>query len=424
MKASPIALVLALGLPVLAPAQQQKVTGPQARYWVSAETQTGISAMDGGGAAMMAAMMGGGGGSGPRKSVMLELTGTRAANPAEGTHSIPGGMNMGPALPLIGERSAAAAPEHERDIPRMDERPRGRMLFFWGCGESVGTGQPVVLDMAQMADGNVPANLRSTAVARDVPFRLLNSRGAGYANWPNQRDSKAVPANASLAGTHNVQGNLNPPIRFSVDGANDFMDALTLTRGKTGSGALKLSWNAAATATGYFATGFGAKQGGAGNDDMVMWNSSAVRLIGGESMMRFLPPAEVARLIREKVVLDAKTTECTVPKEVLAAAGGDLVMNNLNGFGPELNVVHPPRPTDPKADWNQEYAVKLRLRTTASAMAGMEDAGGRPSRATRAGADQGSAPDTGTARESGQDSSGGSTPADAAKSILRGIFGR
>jgi hypothetical protein len=403
-------------MPALACAQQ-KITGPQTRYWVSAETQTGFSGMDRGN--MMAAMMGGA--SGPRKSLLLELTGTRDANPAQATHSIPASMNMGPALELLGERQAASV-ERERDIPETDSRPRGRILFFWGCGETVGAGQPVIVDIAQMANGTLPPNLRS-AFVRDVPFRLLGSRGAGYANWPNQRDSKAVPGNASLVGAHNVRGNLGPDIRFAVDNANDFMEGLTLGRAKAGSGSLKLSWNAAATATGYFATGFGAREGGPNGDDMVMWNSSGVRMLGGESLMRFIPPGEVARLIRERVVMDPKTTECVVPREVLAAAGGDLVMNSLNGYGPELNVVQPPRPQDPKADWNQEYAVKLRLRSVASAMAGMEEAGERSGRRARPGQNSGPA-DTGNRNEGSQEQSDSGSPADAAKSILRGLFGR
>ena len=396
---------------------QQKVTGPQARYWVSAETQTGFSGMDRGN--MMAAMMGGG--SGARKSLLLELTSVRDANPAQASHAIPAPMSMGPALELFGERQAAAV-ERERDIPEMESRPRGRMLFFWGCGETVGAGQPVIIDIAQMASGTLPANMRSVVV-RDAPLRLLNSRGTGYANWPNQRDGKAVPGNASLVGAHNVRGNFTPEIRFSVDTQNDFMDALTLSRAKTGSGALKLSWNAASTATGYFATGFGAREGGQNGDDMVMWNSSGVRMLGGEALMRFLPPAEVARLIRERVVMDPKTTECVVPREVLAAAGGDLVMNSLNGYGPELNVVHPPRPQDPKADWNQEYAVKLRLRSVASAMAGMEDAGERPGRRARSSPNAGPS-DAGSRSESSQEQGESGSPTDAAKSILRGLFGR
>jgi len=420
MKTAWYSLPLLLCLAPLSGAQQQKITGPQARYWVSAETQTGLSAMDGGG--MMAAMMGGG--SGARKSLLLELTGVRDANPAQASHAIPAPMGMGPALELFGERQAAPI---ERDIPDMETRPRGRMLFFWGCGETAGPGQPVIIDFAQVASGALPANLRSVVV-RDTPLRLLNSRGTGYANWPNQRDGKNVPGNASLVGAHSVRGNFTPEIRFGVDTPHDFMEALTLSRSKTGGGTLRLSWNTVGTATGYFATGFGAREGGPNGDELVVWNSSSARMLGGEALMRFLPPAEVARLIRERVVMDPKTTECVVPREVLAAAGGDLMVNNLNAYGPELNVVHPPRPQDPKVDWNQEYAVKLRLRSHASAMAGMEDAGERGGRRARSSPNAGP-PDAGSRGEAGrgeasQDKSESGSPADAAKSILRGIFGR
>jgi len=70
-------------------------------------------------------------------------------------------------------------------------------------------------------------------------------------------------------------------------------------------------------------------------------------------------------------VMPASQTECAIPKQAVDAAGGNMTLLNLNGFGPELNLVHPPRPQDPKVDWNQEYAVKLRLRVHTSSIAGL-----------------------------------------------------
>ena len=74
-------------------------------------------------------------------------------------------------------------------------------------------------------------------------------------------------------------------------------------------------------------------------------------------------------------------------------------------------------------NWNQEYAVKLRLRSVASAMAGMEDAGERSGRRARSGPTSAPA-EAGNRSEGSQESSDSGSPADAAKSILRGLFGR
>jgi hypothetical protein len=417
---TPITFALLSALqPAAAQAQaptQQKVTGPQARYWLSAEVASGFSvggmaggAGGGGLAGMMGAVLGGGG---PRKSLNLELGSVKAANPAEAVHLLPPALNMGQSLPLLGERADAQPEPVERDIPdtrEMGDKPKGRMLFFWGCGESAGPGQPVVLDFEKLANGVLPPNLRSVTVRaqRNGPGY---GRDKGFAVWPNRKDSTSVPAQASLVGEHSVSGAFIPDIRFSVGNEQDFMDALSLQQAPSAGGAQRLAWNSARTALGYFANGMGFKEGANGANDIVIWNSSTARLLGGEQLMGFLAPAETERLVRDKVVLPATTTECTVPKEAIAAAGGPLMMVSLNAYGPELNVVHPPRPQDPKVDWNQVYAVKLRQRAYTGSVGGMGDAG---SNAGSRNSPQAEAP-------------AGDKPsaADAAKSLLKGLFGK
>lgn len=404
-----------LGSPGLALAQgaaTQKVTGPQARYWIAAETGTGLTAaaMQGGGGlgAVMSSLFGG---SGPVKTLRLELGGVREGSPAEALHAIPAGMAMGASLQLLGPERAAPAPERsERDVPEVQgERPKGRILFFWGCGETAGPGQPVVIDFEKIAQGVLPANLRSVTVQgyRGGPGF---GRDKGFAEWPHRRTTTGVPVKASLVGDHTVQGNFVPEIRFAVDAGHDFMEPLNLSRSKSASGAQALSWNRPASALGYFVTGMGVRDNGSGASDMVMWNSSASRLLGGEQLNTFLPPAETERLVKSGVVLAAEVTQCVVPKEVLAAAGGELLMTNLNAFGPELNVVHPPRPQDPKVTWEQQYQVRLRLRSFTGAIGGMDGAAAeRPSGEEKPRAAKDEKP---------------ANPAEAVKGLLKGILGR
>ena len=130
---------------------------------------------------------------------------------------------------------------------------------------------------------------------------------------------------------------------------------------KTPGGAFAVKWRSIPTATGYFATAIG--QGDTQND-IVTWSSSDVQEMG-QVLMDYLPPAEVERLIREKVVMPPQTTECTVPAGIFK---GEASMLNFIAYGNELNLVHPPRPADPKQTWEQDWAVKLRLKSTAMTM--------------------------------------------------------
>jgi hypothetical protein len=397
---------------------QQKVSGPLARYWVSAETVSGMGAMagaqGGGGMDIMRGMSGAGE---PVKHITLDLGAVRAANPATGDHFIPQGMAMGSSLPLWGEvRATASLEPAARDLPPHVE-PKGRMLIFWGCGDKPGPGQPIVLDFSQMANGQFPANLR-TVVLRNLPHPPGPGRDAGFAQWPNaQGKTQQVPGNASLVGDHLVKSNIAVDINFKVTEPHDFMEALNLSTQPTSSGGRLLRWNRPATALGYFATAMGAggKGGvaGDGGGDLVMWSSSTVRMLGGQSLMDYLPPHETERLIKEQVVMPAGTTECQIPGAVVQAAGGELTMVSLNAFGPELNVVYPPRPANPKEEWKQQTLAKVRLRATTMTMPGMEQAMGQAPR-------RGNAPVN----------TGDDTPVPAPKKsgigvgdVLKGVFG-
>ena len=41
-------------------------------------------------------------------------------------------------------------------------------------------------------------------------------------------------------------------------------------------------------------------------------------------------------------------------------------------YGGEANFVYPPRPTDPKVTWNQQWAVKVRYRSATGGILGQE----------------------------------------------------
>ncbi len=387
-----ILLTALVALPFAAFAQQKP---PVAQYWMSVETASGMSmpgmGATGGMAGMIGGMMGGGQQQSGRK-ISLHLGSQRPADAPNAAHDIPAGMNMGSSLPLLTPRGTSERQPTERERYESAERPKGRMLIYWGCGEATRAGQPVVIDFAR--GGQMP-NMVGRNVASGGP---VSNRTNGL--WPNQQDSKAVPDSASLIGEHKIRGNYTPDIPFALGAGHDFMERVELTTSARGAGATSVRWNAPSAATGYFATAMG----GDGND-VVMWSSSEVQEMGG-SLMDYIPPAEVARLIREKVVMPPQTTECTVPAAVVKQAQ----MFSFIAYGPEANFGFPPRPQDP------QWYAKVRFKSTASTFLGDTGGSGRAQRAP-AGA------------PSGDQSAQPSAPAapDPVKdgiNILRGIFGR
>lgn len=394
MKTAIRCAILALAVcPTAALTQQQKVTPPVAVYWMSIDTASGLPMGGMGGGGGMSAMdmgrmmMGGGMEGGANRSMLLELGSQRhAGGTPAAAHEIPPGLNMGASLPLETPQQARRPEPREDGVPENFEKPRGRMLIYWGCGEQAGPGQPYVVDFARMAQGEMPQGLMSRRV--NVQRGPSVSRSRTYGDWPNQRDSKRVPGDGSLRGDHAVKGNYSPDIQFALAEKYDFMEPVNLAMAKSGGG-IKMSWNSVANAHGYFASAMGGKEG---TEDVVFWSSSNSREFG-DQLMTWLSPGEVARLIKERVVLPTSTTECVVPAQFVAAAPSAFV--RFIAYGEEANFVHPPRPKDPNVVWNQEWAAKVRLKSTVSAMLGEEGMGGgsrtRGSRASEGGgAQQGS----------------------------------
>lgn len=387
--------VVFLTIPASVLAQQKP---PIAQYWMNIETSAGMSMPGMGGmAGMVGGMMGAQQQSG--RKMYLRLGSQRSVDAPSAAHEIPQGMNMGQSLPLLSPRGASNERTERGDMPEGMERPKGRMLIYWGCGEATRAGQPVIVDFARAAQGQMPAGFVSRRVATGAP---PSGRTAGL--WPNQQDSKAVPDSASLIGDHVIRGNYTPDIRFALGTGQDFMERIELNASMRGAGAASVRWNTPASATGYFSTAMGAQ-----GDDIYFWSSSEVQESGG-MLMDYVPPAEVTRLIHEKVILAPQTTECTVPAEVVKKSGTPML--SFIAYGPEANFGYPPRPQDP------QWYVKVRFKSTASTLLGdTGESSGRSQRAvpSRKPADDQSAQ---PAAPSAPD------PIKDGVNILRGIFGR
>ncbi|MGB3930009.1 MAG: hypothetical protein WBL20_13720, partial [Sphingobium sp.] len=84
----------------------------------------------------------------------------------------------------------------------------------------------------------------------------------------------------------------------------------------------------------------------------------------------FLSTGDIARLVANKTLMGPATKTCAVPKEFVDAAPSAMVQ--LMAYGGEANFVYPPRPTDPKVTWNQQWAVKVRYRSATGGILGQD----------------------------------------------------
>lgn len=351
-------------LPVLA--QRGPTSGPVARYDMRAGTVSGFAGMGSGMGAAMGMMFGGGGGNKVQHELYLRLGSSQAA--AKGA---PKADHFMPATAKLGKSVALATPTQERgpvnELPgeREGRKPTGRILIFWGCGEHAPKGQPVIFDLAKIAQGQVPQGaqgLWTGSIPADWGPTLQNSKTFG--RWPAE-DGKFVKPDSSLLGAHRVAGNYSPEIAFTL--AKDFMAPLNLSRKPQASGAVLIGWNAVPDATGYLAYLFGGKMGPEGQmGDLVMWTSSAGRQFGG-GLSDWLTPGQVAGLVKDRTVMAPATTSCLIPAEVKQAAP-DFGMGTLTAFGPEEDFAYPPRPADSKAAWHLQWTARVRHRSLTSWM--------------------------------------------------------
>jgi len=399
-----------------APAPKQVVTGPVANYWASVGTNSGsgFGGMGQGGGAgrpsigdMMKMMRGG---TNVSHDLRLQLGSTRPATGEPKADHLPG---TNPPLPLVTPQVVpASVPEESiEEQPTMPQKPKGRMLIYWGCGEHAGPGQPVVIDFAKIMDGQAMPRLPFVPVHHQNP--PSPGRYKTYGEWPNSKSRLQPPA--SLVGAHDVKGNYSPDIHFSLPPGKDYMPPLVVNaQEKTPAGATKLVWQPVTNATGYFATMFGAspKAGGGGEQDVeiVMWSSSGISTFAGGGLLDYLAPAEVRRLIGQKVVMPPTQTQCVVPAEVSNAA--KFGMLSMIAYGEEADFVDPPRPADPKIPWNINWTTKVRYKSTTGLMLGMPAMGGMGGGMGASAEDQAPAP-SGTQ----------STPPPPPKKKKGGLFG-
>ncbi len=357
-------------------AQNQVVKPPIAQYWMDVATMSmaGMNEMPSMGA--LGGLFGGAGRSGgvsfgatrgmmPGRWLDLAVVTQRKPAGTQASQSIPTGQNMGPSLVLLPVQAQApvrGTGQIEEGIP---EQPKGRILFYWGCSETVRPGQPQVLDFTKASVDEYSKFMQGRA-PRDNGARAV----PGHAIWPNEKHGQIIPADASLVGEHALSGEgLPASLKFSIDQQRDFMPKLALAHRGGGASATALSWQGLPTARAYFLNAMGGSE-----NEMVIWSSSELP-DPGWGLIDYASNANVDKWLREKVLLATSQTQCAIPAGIFARTEGAMLRGIA--YGEELNLAYPPRPSDKRIAWEPEWAAKVRVKSVAMAALGEDSEGGK-----------------------------------------------
>ncbi|MCX5877231.1 MAG: hypothetical protein NT087_13230 [Deltaproteobacteria bacterium] len=367
----------------LAYAQAGKSKPPVAQAWLDVATYSGMGMMGMGGGVNPMAMLGGAFGGGNKNTFGNTMAGKTGSwldvtlfthnNPslAEATQSVPAGSKLAPELKLVSPKLQKAPPSDDEQVVQEDfEPPKGKIYLYWGCGDTVRPGQPQVLDMSKAS----PADYQKFFVGRRATQRGAHLAD-GRPSWPTEQDPRLVPEGASLIGEHLFKGQGVPEgFKFALGQAQDIMPPLELNQ-RNKDGATQLDWKGLPTARAYFISAMGAR----GENEMVFWSSSEVPE-NGTGLVDYQTNAAVDRWLKERALLSPDARTCTVPKGIF----GNGAMVRMIGYGSELNLAYPPKPTNPNQVWEPQWAVKVRLKSVANAMLGMDSTGetgsGKPRR--------------------------------------------
>lgn len=343
---------------------QQQVAPAKVNYWMDVSTgeMAGMPSMPFG----MGGLMGGGSGSAafgnaeggaPGRWADLAVYNRDKPGAVRAEQAVPPGMNVGRSIPLMIEPRGVSSPGNW-EKPQME---RFRINFYWGCGQTIRAGQPRVFEITPGGQIRYDDFMQG---------RAERDRGAGSNNqasyWPNKRNRREIGPNGSMVGEHVVTGDVPASLRFTVPPEQDFMAPMRLRTAGELAGPIQVSWGAVPRARSYMVTAMGMKNEGR---ELTIWSASEVPDSGG-GMIGFLSPANITRFLNEKALLPASQTTCTIPRGVFS--GMEMGFVNAVAHGPELNIVYPPRPADPRTPWVQEWTVRMRSKSQSMAMVGMD----------------------------------------------------
>lgn len=330
--------------------------------------------------------------------------------------AIPDGLKLGKSLLLTPPPPPEPTPQTKGGTQKVPDIEI-TILEYWGCGDKVRAGQPTTFKI-KMSGGAMQTS-GSMTPGKFVPDRDVDATPA-YAVWPNKKDGRRVPNGALLAGSHRMTGNRVPEsLKFDLGRNAEFMPKIALSTKGQLTDAIAVNWQTVDRARAYFVNAIAMQ----GQNTMVLW-SSAESAGAGHGLQQYLTGSYIDRWLKEKVLLPPTATSCTIPKGIFASrdgAGaesgmGGMSMLSMIAYGPETHVVWPPRPAAPEElkKWNAEWNVRVRTKSTAGAMLGMDFGGMGMDTDDSYGADADTT-DEEPAQEEGQKDSKG-------KKLLKGIL--
>lgn len=382
-----VALILASTAGAAEAPKSSAARGPIAQYWMDLATYN-VMGMD-----EMPQM------SGIAGSMMGGMMGTRAAQGRDGRHAKGvGNFGMTKSMGMPGRQidialytaNKPAGTAATQDIPqRADigaeplhlvtppregttggtdettypERPRGRILFYWGCSATVKPGQPRVIDMAKFS----VEDYRGFMQGRSVPDRGARAE-PGYAIWPNDKENSRVARGASVAGEHVVTGEGVPDnLRFTLSREQDFMPSLRFDSAGKLSDSIQVRWQSIASARAYLLTAMSASEDKSGAPDLVLWSSSELP-DSGMGLMNYASNANIDKWLREKVLLAPSATQCDMPAGIFDKR--EMAMLQAIAYGNEVNFSYPPKPANAPANWSPDWVARVRNKSMAMNMLG------------------------------------------------------
>ena len=388
---------------VALPAASQKGKTPPTNLYIDVLTHNmagmpDMGGMMGGLGGFMAKRMAGDGGGKPtyptaRAGSMtgqyLDIALHNALKPGiEAQELIPGGLNLGKSLTLIpiepSKPGEATTPGGK--VPDVEVK----ISEYWGCGAAIRPGQPKVATF-KVKGGTVNGkggmqgmDFQSTGSLSKglfAPDRDIDLK-PGYVYWPNRKHGKQVPGGARLAGQHAITGDGIPAsMQFQVEQGADFMPKLMLRSQGEATAAVGLSWPSVDRARAYFITGMHMQMLGENSFALTTWSSAEVAGAGSD-LHAYLTGGYIDKWLKQKILLPSTATSCTIPRGIFAGAsnveGQQMTMPGMlmmTAYGPESWITYPPKPADPKQPWNPEWSVRLRAKSTATAMLGLDFGG-------------------------------------------------
>lgn len=379
----PLAAALGATLLIALPASSAPTAGPPTQVWIDVATHDMAGMPDLGPLGGLASrMMGGAQGpkgypqsrripGSPGKLLDIALHNRlRPGLPAE--QFVPAGLAVGKSLPLLPSQAPAV-----RDRPEPLDTPDVEVTIrqYWGCGTSVRPGQPKVLTL-KVRNSQLQAS-GGLAPSLFVPDRDIDV-DPSYALWPNLKNSKRVSDRSSMVGQHRITGEGVPEsLKFELGQNADFMPKVALrTRGEL-TASVALDWQPVDRARAFFISGMAMQD----ERNFVVW-SSAETAGAGDELLNYLSGPYVDKWLKQKVLLAPATTHCAIPAGIFKPTGkgpggaeGGLASLSIIAYGPETNLAWPERPADPKLPWKPEWNVRVRTKSTTSAMLGMDLSG-------------------------------------------------